>query len=99
NFASRAHTRIEKFSKLLRLRSRAYDCNGLCSGAWRGAQGGGVLGFAYRCGGAEFLSFVLEGGADECGEERVRFERLGFEFWVELAAEEPWVVWGFDDFD
>jgi hypothetical protein len=29
----------------------------------------------------------------------MRFEGLGFEFGVELAAEEPRVVRGFDDFD
>src|SRR5579863_4294172 len=27
----------------------------------------------------------------------MRFERLGFEFRVELAAEEPWMVRSFDD--
>ncbi len=45
------------------------------------------------------MALVLEGGADEGGEERVRFEGLGFEFGMELAAEEPWMVGGFDDFD
>src|SRR5207249_8832184 len=49
--------------------------------------------------GAELLSLLLEGSADESGEERVRFERLGFEFRVKLAAEEPRMVRGFDDFD
>src|SRR5260370_36318625 len=50
-----------------------------------------------RRGGASV--FVLDGGADEGREERMRFERLGFEFRVELAAEEPRVVGGLDDFD
>ena len=45
------------------------------------------------------MALVIEGGADEGGEKRMRLERLGFEFGVELAAEEPGVVWGFDDFD
>jgi len=49
--------------------------------------------------GRVLLEFVLERGADEGGEERVRLEGLGFEFGVELAAEEPRVVRGFDDFD
>jgi len=48
---------------------------------------------------ARLLEFVLERGAYEGGEERVRLEGLGFEFGVELAAEEPRVVRGFDDFD
>ena len=48
---------------------------------------------------ARALLFVFEGSAYEGGEERMRFERLGFEFGVELAAEEPGVIGGFDDFD
>src|SRR5260370_16706927 len=58
-----------------------------------------MFGFAYRCAGAEFLFFVLQCRADECGEERVRLQRLGFKFWIELAAEEPRVVRGLDDLD
>src|SRR5258708_34697197 len=58
-----------------------------------------MFGFAYRCAGAEFLFFVLQCRADECGEERVRLQRLGFKFWMELAAEEPRVVRGLDDLD
>src|SRR5258708_8190453 len=58
-----------------------------------------MFGFAYRCAGAEFLFFVLQCRADECGEERVRLQRLGFEFWMELAAEEPRVVRGLDNLD
>jgi len=49
--------------------------------------------------GRAFIFLVLEGRADEGGEERVRFERLGFEFRVELAAEEPWVLGDLNDFD
>ena len=29
----------------------------------------------------------------------MRFERLGLKFGMELAAEEPWMVGSFDDFD
>src|SRR5260370_40943279 len=57
-----------------------------------------MFGFAYRCAGAEFLFFMLKGRANECGEEWVRLQRLGFEFWMELAAEEPRVVRGLDNF-
>jgi hypothetical protein len=45
------------------------------------------------------VAFVVERGADEGGEERVRFERLGFKFGVELATEEPRVIGGLDNFD
>ena len=45
------------------------------------------------------LVAVLYAGADEGGEEWVRGQGLGFEFGVELTAEEPGVVGGFDDFD
>src|SRR5271155_2365421 len=31
-------------------------------------------------------------GSDECGEQRVRFERLGLEFRMELAAQEPGMI-------
>jgi len=31
--------------------------------------------------------FCARGRADEGGEERVRLQRLGFEFWMELTAE------------
>ena len=50
-------------------------------------------------GGARFLDPMLQGGADEGGEERMRFEGLGLEFGVELAAQEPRVIGSFDDFD
>src|SRR5579859_2074460 len=42
---------------------------------------------------------VFKGGADEGGEERMRLERFGLEFGVELAAEEPGVLGGLDYFD
>ena len=45
------------------------------------------------------MALVIEGSADEGGEKRMRLERLGFEFGVELAAEEPGVIRGFDNFD
>ena len=59
------------------------------------------LGFADGgCGcGALLLELVLEGGADEGREERMRLERLGLEFRMELAAEKPRVIRRFDDFD
>ena len=41
---------------------------------------------------------IFEAGADERGEERMRSQRLGFEFRMELAADEPRVVGGFDNF-
>ena len=50
-------------------------------------------------GGAGLGFFVFEGSAYEGGEERMRLEGLGLEFGVELAAEEPGVIGGFDDFD
>jgi len=41
---------------------------------------------------------IFQAGADEGGEERVRCQRLGFEFGMELAAQEPGMVRGFDYF-
>src|SRR5579862_2769867 len=49
--------------------------------------------------GAIFVFFMLDGRADKGREKRMRFERLGFEFRMELAAEEPWMVGCFDDLD
>src|ERR1700754_738463 len=54
------------------------------------------MGLSYR---AIFVFFVLDGSADEGGEERMRLERLRFELGMELAAEEPWMVRSFDDLD
>ena len=42
---------------------------------------------------------VFKARAHERGKQRMRSERLGFEFGMELAADEPGVVRGFDDFD
>src|SRR5215470_19743490 len=42
---------------------------------------------------------VLQRGPNEGGEQRMRFERLGLEFRMELAAEEPGMLGGFDDLD
>jgi len=42
--------------------------------------------------GRSFCFFVFEGRADEGGEERVRLQRLRFEFWMELTAEEPGMI-------
>ena len=69
---------------------------------------GGVGGDGYGLGamrlsdfsyGPIFVFFMLDGGTDEGGEERMRFERLGLEFRMELAAEEPWMIGSFDDLD
>ena len=60
------------------------------------AEGLDALGFG---GGAGLALFVFEGGADEGGEEGMGLEGLGFEFGMKLAAEEPGVFGGFDDFD
>ncbi|SRR6266851_4623617 len=58
----------------------------LNGGAGCRAQGRRVFWLADRCGGAELLFLVLEGGTDEGGKERMRLEWLGLEFRVELAA-------------
>src|SRR5215470_1159246 len=42
---------------------------------------------------------VLQRGPNEGGEQRMRFERLGLEFRMELAAEEPRMFGRFDDLD
>ena len=63
------------------------DC--LSVGVGRDAQGLDPLGFHDR---ARFVFAVFERGADEGGEQRMRLERLGFEFGMELAAEVPRMV-------
>ena len=69
---------------------------------------GGVRGYGYGLGamrlsdfsyGPIFVFFMLDCRADEGGEERMRFERLGLEFRMKLAAEEPWMIGSFDDLD
>jgi len=57
------------------------------------------LGAARLTGQPRSVFLVFEGCSDKGGEQRMRFERPGFEFGVELAAEEPRVLGGFDDFD
>ena len=42
---------------------------------------------------------IFEAGADKRGKQWMRRERLGFEFGMELAANEPRMVGHFDDFD
>src|SRR6202521_6036276 len=42
-------------------------------------------------------SLMTAGGAYECSKERVRLKRLGFEFRMKLAAEEPRVIGHFDN--
>src|SRR4029077_8611533 len=57
------------------------------------------LGAARFTGRAYFVFLVVQRSADEGGEQRVRLERPGFEFGMELATQEPRVLGGFDDFD
>src|ERR1700741_3932864 len=49
--------------------------------------------------GARFLDLMFEGCADEGSEKRVRFQRLGLEFGVKLATEEPGMIGSFHNFD
>ena len=42
---------------------------------------------------------MLIGRLDESGKQRMRFERLGFEFRMELAAQEPRMVRDLADLD
>src|SRR5690348_13270682 len=67
-----------------------------------GSFGGCVLDFTGRSGcrdRAHALFAIFQGGADEGGEKRMGLERLGLEFGMELAAEEPWVLGRLNDFD
>src|SRR6266849_3803499 len=57
-----------------------------------GCDGGGSRG-------ARLLFLVFQGGADEGRKERVRLQRLGFEFRMKLAAEEPGMLGRLDDLD
>src|ERR1035441_9041214 len=45
------------------------------------------------------LASIFQAGANECGEQRMRCERLRFEFRMELDADEPGMVGHLDDFD
>lgn len=45
------------------------------------------------------MVFVLGGGTNERREERVWGKRLGLEFRMKLASQEPGMVRRFDDFD
>src|SRR6202166_567033 len=73
----------------------------ICGGAGGGVEEWGVrrLGLRKHSSGTAFVALVVDGCANEGGEERMRLERLGFEFGVELAAEEPGVIGSFDNFD
>src|SRR5690242_13675944 len=67
-----------------------------------GSFGGCVLDFTGRSGcrdRAHALFAIFQGGTDERGEKRMGLERLRLEFGMELAAEKPGVLGGFDDFD
>ena len=57
-----------------------------------------IRGAAFRAD-AQAVMAILEAGANERSEERMRRKRLGFEFGMKLAAEEPGVVRHFHDFD
>src|SRR5260370_41812704 len=84
---------------MLRVRSQGRVCNGLGDGAGRAAQCRSGLTVSNTCGcRAAALPRVFQRRGDESRKERVRFERLRFEFRVELAAEEPRMVRRFDDF-
>ena len=62
--------------------------------------GGGVGGGNPLLGSnAEALMAVFHARADECREKRMRRQRLGLEFRMELAADEPRMVRHLDDFD
>jgi len=52
-------------------------------GVWGYGRGLDAWGFRGR---ARARLFMFDRGAYEGGEERVRFEGLGFKFWVKLAA-------------
>src|SRR6266853_629867 len=39
------------------------------------------------------------GGGNEAFEERMRLMGLAVEFWMELAGDEEWMLWQFDNFD
>ena len=45
------------------------------------------------------MALVFERGADEGSEQRMRLEGFGLEFRVELTAEKPGVIGGFDNLD
>src|SRR5215475_11444613 len=91
-------------------RGRAAGEPGLGSGVGRGAHGArfcrrvlwlrfsdlGARGGADRPG---LFLLLFQRGAHERGEERMRLERLGFEFRMELAAQKPRVLGRFDDLD
>ena len=58
-----------------------------------------ALELGFGCGGGGLGEAVLVAGGDEVAEDGVGLERLGFEFGVELAAEEEGVVGDLDDLD
>jgi hypothetical protein len=74
--------------------ARARPCNDVSSGSLSLAQSW-VPAFA----GSEELHQprLVERGLDERAEQRVRLERAGFEFRVELHADKPRVLRDFDD--
>src|SRR5437016_8542565 len=70
----------------------------LGDGPWPGAEGTCGLAFGDGSGSRAFF-LMFQRRADEGCEQRMWFQRLRLEFRMELAAEEPWVVWRLDDFD
>jgi len=70
----------------------------ILAGLVGGVDGAG-FGVGVSSGYALALMAVFDAGADEGGEQRMRSQGLGLEFGMELAAYEPRVVGGFDDFD
>src|SRR5579863_5200550 len=70
---------------------------GPCPGRGIRCAGVGFAGASFQ-GMAEMLLPALDGRAYECGEKRVRGQRLRLEFGVELAADEPRMIRNLDDF-
>src|SRR5262245_12513720 len=68
----------------------------LCGSVRADGDGLGAMGLSYR---PIFVFFMLDCGANKSREERMRFERFGFELGMELAAEEPWMIRSLDDLD
>ena len=49
--------------------------------------------------GAQAVMAIFQAGADERREQRMRRQRLRFEFRMKLAADEPRMIRRFDNFD
>ena len=87
----RTHSALHE-SQVTNYESRNYKSRISISG--RIGSGNALIG-----GHSESRPAILEAGAHERGEKRMRRERLRFEFRMKLAAKKPRVVGCFDDFD